>query len=98
MEAAAASEADVVTAVEDLEKCGVKAEAESGISLGVMSISSEDVEDRLPTLSVSLFFEAMEAAAAAAAAAAGLLPKSRPVILLVASMTALVATSIQASS
>ena len=57
-----------------LEKC----EPESGSNLGVVSISSEEVEDRL--LSVSLFFEAMEAIEADP-------PRSRPVILLVANMS-----------
>ena len=56
--------------------------AESGSNLGVVSISSEDVEDRL-LLSVSLlFFEdwAIEAIEADP-------PISRPVILLVANMS-----------
>ena len=57
-----------------LEKC----ETESGSNFGVVSISSEEVEDRL--LSVSLFFEAMEAIEADP-------PRSRPVILLVANMS-----------
>ena len=69
--------------LEDMGKlCPV---AESGSNLGVVSISSEDVEDRLLLLSVSLlvFFEedwAIEAIEADP-------PISRPVILLVANMS-----------
>ena len=62
------------------EKCPV---AESGSNLGVVSISSEDVEDRL-LLSVSLlFFEDVWAIEAIEADP----PISRPVILLVANMS-----------
>ena len=58
--------------------------AESGSNLGVVSISSEDVEDRL-LLSVSLlvFFEDWVAIEAIEADP----PISRPVILLVANMS-----------
>jgi hypothetical protein len=63
------------------EKCPV---AESGSNLGVVSISSEDVEDRLLLLSVSLlFFEDVWAIEAIEADP----PISRPVILLVANMS-----------
>ena len=58
-------------------KCGVRAEAESGNSLGVDNISSEEVEDRL--LSESPFLmEVMPMEPP---------PRSRPVILLVANMS-----------
>ena len=58
----------------------LKWDPESGPNnFGVVSISSEEVEDRL--LSVSLFLEAMEAIEAADP------PRSRPVILLVANIS-----------
>ena len=63
-----------------LELEWLKWDTESGPNnLGVVSISSEEVEDLL--LSVSLFFEAMEAIEAADP------PRSRPVILLAANIS-----------